>query len=135
MLFRKGRSFYLALAAADIDRHGHEEHHRLIGHDLHDLALGAELGVRGARGVGRHDEEQAAEREDEHAQQEVAAGEEGEAQGGDEAQPQKEGENGKAQKTPTVNAYGRDLTALARQGALDPVIGRARELRRIVQIL
>ncbi|MBQ7234286.1 MAG: ATP-dependent Clp protease ATP-binding subunit, partial [Kiritimatiellae bacterium] len=43
--------------------------------------------------------------------------------------------NGKAQKTPTVNAYGRDLTELARQGALDPVIGREKELRRVVQIL
>ena len=46
-----------------------------------------------------------------------------------------EGQNGKAQKTPTVNAYGRDLTDLARQGKLDPVIGRAKELKRIVQIL
>ena len=45
------------------------------------------------------------------------------------------GANGKAQKTPTVNAYGRDLTELARQGALDPVIGREKELRRVVQIL
>lgn len=46
-----------------------------------------------------------------------------------------EGANGKAQKTPTVNAFGRDLTELARQGQLDPVIGRAKELKRIVQIL
>lgn len=45
------------------------------------------------------------------------------------------GENGKAQKTPTLNAYGRDLTELARQGRLDPVIGREKELRRVVQIL
>ena len=49
--------------------------------------------------------------------------------------PRTEGANGKAQKTPTVNAYGRDLTDLARQGKLDPVIGRAKELKRIVQIL
>ncbi len=41
----------------------------------------------------------------------------------------------KAQKTPTINAFGRDLTDLARQGKLDPVIGRDKELRRIVQIL
>ena len=47
----------------------------------------------------------------------------------------KTGANGKAQKTPTVNAFGRDLTDLARQGRLDPVIGRAKELRRLVQIL
>lgn len=45
------------------------------------------------------------------------------------------GENGKAQKTPMVNAFGRDLTDLARHNGLDPVIGRAKELRRIVQIL
>ena len=45
------------------------------------------------------------------------------------------GANGKAQKTPTVNAYGRDLTEQARKGRLDPVIGRTKELKRIVQIL
>lgn len=45
------------------------------------------------------------------------------------------GANGKAQKTPTVNSFGRDLTDLARQGKLDPVIGREKELRRIIQIL
>ena len=45
------------------------------------------------------------------------------------------GANGKAQKTPTVNAYGRDLTDLARHGQLDPVIGRAKELRRVIQVL
>ena len=58
-------------------------------------------------------------------------GEEGGGEGGTAAR----GENGKAQKTPTVNAYGRDLTDLARQGKLDPVVGRERELRRVVQIL
>ncbi len=42
---------------------------------------------------------------------------------------------GKSVKTPTVNAFGRDLTDLARHGKLDPVIGREKELRRIVQIL
>ena len=38
-------------------------------------------------------------------------------------------------KTPTVNAFGRDLTELARLGKLDPVIGRAKELKWIIQIL
>ena len=51
------------------------------------------------------------------------------------SEPRSEGANGKAQKTPTVNAYGRDLTDMARKGQLDPVIGRAKELKRIVQIL
>ena len=54
---------------------------------------------------------------------------------GENADGTAKGANGKQQKTPTVNAYGRDLTDLARQGKLDPVIGRAKELRRIVQIL
>ena len=47
----------------------------------------------------------------------------------------KRGANGKQQKTPTINTFGRDLTDLARQGKLDPVIGRDKELKRIVQIL
>ncbi len=34
-----------------------------------------------------------------------------------------------------LEKYGRDLTALARQGKLDPVIGRDEEVRRVVQIL
>ena len=53
----------------------------------------------------------------------------------DPGQQRTEGRNGKQQKTPTVNAYGRDLTDMARQGKLDPVIGRAKELKRIIQIL
>ena len=51
------------------------------------------------------------------------------------SQTSQTGANGKAQKTPTVNAYGRDLTEQARKGQLDPVIGRTKELARIVQIL
>ena len=41
---------------------------------------------------------------------------------------------GKA-STPTLNAYSRDLTALAREGKLDPVIGRETEMQRLIQIL
>ncbi len=37
--------------------------------------------------------------------------------------------------TPTLNQYGRDITALARDGRLDPVIGREEEIRRVIQIL
>ncbi|CDC92267.1 aTPase AAA-2 domain protein [Roseburia sp. CAG:380] len=37
--------------------------------------------------------------------------------------------------TPMLDQYSRDLTALAREGKLDPVIGREREIERIVQIL
>ena len=49
--------------------------------------------------------------------------------------PSQKGENGKQQKTPTINTFGRDLTDLARQGRLDPMIGREKELKRIIQIL
>jgi ATP-dependent Clp protease ATP-binding subunit ClpC len=38
-------------------------------------------------------------------------------------------------KTPTLDAYGRDLTQLARENKLDPVIGRANEIERVIQIL
>ncbi len=38
-------------------------------------------------------------------------------------------------KTPALNAFGRDLTELARRGELDPVIGRKNELERVIQIL
>jgi ATP-dependent Clp protease ATP-binding subunit ClpC len=38
-------------------------------------------------------------------------------------------------KTPTLDAYGRDLTQLARDNKLDPVIGRANEIERVIQIL
>jgi ATP-dependent Clp protease ATP-binding subunit ClpC len=38
-------------------------------------------------------------------------------------------------KTATLDQYGRDLTNLAREGKLDPVIGREKEIERVVQIL
>jgi ATP-dependent Clp protease ATP-binding subunit ClpC len=38
-------------------------------------------------------------------------------------------------KTPTLDAYGRDLTTLARDNKLDPVIGRNTEIERVIQIL
>jgi ATP-dependent Clp protease ATP-binding subunit ClpC len=38
-------------------------------------------------------------------------------------------------KTPALDSFGRDLTELARQGKLDPVIGRANEIERVVQVL
>ncbi len=37
--------------------------------------------------------------------------------------------------TPTLNQYGKDLTKLAKEGELDPVIGRENEIARIIQIL
>ncbi len=38
-------------------------------------------------------------------------------------------------KTPALDSFGRDLTQLARQDKLDPVIGREREIERAIQIL
>ncbi|MDF2548847.1 MAG: ATP-dependent Clp protease ATP-binding subunit ClpC [Anaerosolibacter sp.] len=37
--------------------------------------------------------------------------------------------------TPTLNDYGRDLTEMAKEGKLDPVIGREKEIERVIQIL
>lgn len=42
---------------------------------------------------------------------------------------------GSKSKTPALDSFGRDLTELAKQGKLDPVIGRAREIERAIQIL
>jgi ATP-dependent Clp protease ATP-binding subunit ClpC len=38
-------------------------------------------------------------------------------------------------KTPALDSFGRDLTELAREGQLDPVIGRLTEIERVVQVL
>ena len=38
-------------------------------------------------------------------------------------------------KTPALDSFGRDLTDLAREGKLDPVIGRDSEIERVIQIL
>jgi ATP-dependent Clp protease ATP-binding subunit ClpC len=38
-------------------------------------------------------------------------------------------------KTPTLDQYGRDLTEMAREGKLDPVIGRADEIEQTIEIL
>ncbi len=44
------------------------------------------------------------------------------------------GKSGKS-KTPALDSFGRDLTELAKKGELDPVIGRANEIERAIQIL
>ncbi|HET8853692.1 MAG TPA: AAA family ATPase [Ktedonobacteraceae bacterium] len=43
--------------------------------------------------------------------------------------------DGKQSKTPTLDQYGRDLTAEAAEGKLDPAAGRERELRRVITVL
>ena len=68
----------------------------------------------------------------------------GSAEGGEnlEEQPTNEGEakeakgKGKGEgKMPALKAFGRDLTEMARKGEMDPVIGRAQEIERVIQIL
>ena len=41
----------------------------------------------------------------------------------------------KKSSTPTVEQFGRDLTAMAKEGKIDPVIGRQNEINRVIQIL
>ena len=57
--------------------------------------------------------------------------------GGREAMSAEGGTSGKSgkSKTPALDSFGRDLTELARQQKLDPVIGREREIERAIQIL
>ena len=45
------------------------------------------------------------------------------------------GGNTGPQATPTLNQFGQDLTEMARIGKLDPVIGREKEIERVIQIL
>lgn len=37
--------------------------------------------------------------------------------------------------TPTLDSLARDLTAIAREGSLDPVIGRGKEIQRVIEVL
>ena len=45
------------------------------------------------------------------------------------------GASGSYKETPTLNQYGTDLTKMAKDGSLDPVIGREKEMQRVIQIL
>ncbi len=53
------------------------------------------------------------------------------AMGGPSGETQRSGKS----KTPALDSFGRDLTELARQGKLDPVIGRETEIERTMQVL
>ena len=53
-----------------------------------------------------------------------------------EADSEKQGNKmGSYNSTPTLNQYGVDLTKQAKEGKLDPVIGRKEEIQRVIQIL
>ena len=45
------------------------------------------------------------------------------------------GKSNKKSKTPVLDNFGRDLTAMAEEGKLDPVVGREKEIERVSQIL
>ena len=57
----------------------------------------------------------------------------------DTAEMENKNEKGKAggsfNSTPTLNQFGNDLTKAAKEGKLDPVIGRKKEIERVIQIL
>ncbi len=55
--------------------------------------------------------------------------------GGAAAAEEGEQERERSAETPTLDQFGRDLTELARKGELDPVIGRQREIERVLQVL
>lgn len=54
--------------------------------------------------------------------------------GGGSSSSERTASKGKS-KTPALDSFGRDLTELARQGKLDPVIGRQNEIERVIQVL
>jgi ATP-dependent Clp protease ATP-binding subunit ClpC len=59
---------------------------------------------------------------------------EGAGSGGSGSGGERTANKGKS-KTPALDSFGRDLTELARQGKLDPVIGRQNEIERVIQVL
>ncbi|MEX0886620.1 MAG: ATP-dependent Clp protease ATP-binding subunit [Phycisphaeraceae bacterium] len=61
--------------------------------------------------------------------------EEAGAKGGGGGEESSSSAKGGKSKTPALDSFGRDLTELAREGSLDPVIGRANEIERLIQIL
>jgi ATP-dependent Clp protease ATP-binding subunit ClpC len=50
-------------------------------------------------------------------------------------EPKADGRQGPAGRTPLLDEFARDLTAMAREGRLDPVVGREREIGRVMRIL
>lgn len=46
-----------------------------------------------------------------------------------------QGASSASASTPTLDSLARDLTAIAREGSLDPVIGRSKEIQRVIEVL
>ena len=60
---------------------------------------------------------------------------EGEDLSGEAGNSDKDGKIGSYNQTPTLNQFGDDLTKKAKEGKLDPIIGRKEETERVIQIL
>jgi ATP-dependent Clp protease ATP-binding subunit ClpC len=75
------------------------------------------------------------------ARREVMALQDNESQGrssssrGSSSSSSSTGSSGGGAKTQTLDEFGRDLTEMAREGKLDPVVGRQQEIERVMQIL
>jgi len=69
-----------------------------------------------------------------HGMESAEVGERGGREGTSSSESGAAPKGGKS-KTPALDSFGRDLTELARQGKLDPVIGREREIERATQVL
>jgi ATP-dependent Clp protease ATP-binding subunit ClpC len=54
---------------------------------------------------------------------------------GDQGKASAQASTSKKSQTPALDTFGRDLTVLAQEGKLDPVIGREPEIERVIQIL
>jgi len=55
--------------------------------------------------------------------------------GSNEATSSNQGGSSSHANTPTLDSLARDLTAIAREGSLDPVIGRSKEIQRVIEVL
>ncbi|MBM7704995.1 ATP-dependent protease ATP-binding subunit ClpC [Metabacillus iocasae] len=55
--------------------------------------------------------------------------------GSNEASSSHQGGGSSNANTPTLDSLARDLTAIAREGTLDPVIGRSKEIQRVIEVL
>ncbi len=61
--------------------------------------------------------------------------EEGGQGGGEQAAPAEPGTKKGKSRTPALDSFGRDLTEMAKEGKLDPVIGREKEIERLLVVL
>ncbi|MGF1602323.1 MAG: ATP-dependent chaperone ClpB [Thermosynechococcaceae cyanobacterium] len=126
-----GRWLERLLDRADAARDDFTELQISVDHLLLSLADDPRIGksVFRDQGLARVDLEQVIERM--RTPQTVSAGEEEMGEQTIESDKKQKGEP----EVKPLEKYGRDLTALARQGKLDPVIGRDEEIRRVVQVL